>query len=100
MVEMSKEERRWRCCECGYQSKDYDTVLSHAKHEHGPGAKIEGTIIEEIDDDRNHPFLSKSEIEALFDDLHDLDRITYQTLTAGGIAFAIVIIVIFLELCL
>ena len=95
---MSKEERRWRCCECGYQSKDYNTVRSHAKREHGRGAKIEGTIIEEIDDDRNHPFLSKSEIEALFDDIEDFWTKTYWTMMAGGIAFAIVIIVIFLEL--
>ena len=49
-------------------------------------------------DDRNHQYLSKSEIEALFDDIQDFYTKTYYTMMAGGIAFAIVIVVIFLEL--
>jgi len=49
-------------------------------------------------DDRNHQYLSKSEIEALFDDIEDFWTKTYWTMMAAGIAFAIVIVVIFLEL--
>ena len=40
-TEEGKEETYWRCCECGYEDKDYNIVQRHAEAEHGRGCVIE-----------------------------------------------------------
>ena len=45
-MEMEEEEENvyWRCCECGYEDKDYNIVQAHAEREHGRGATIEKVV--------------------------------------------------------
>ena len=39
-----EEEIYWRCCECGYEDKDYNIVQAHAEREHGRGSVIEKVV--------------------------------------------------------
>ena len=42
--EEEEEEIYWRCCECGYEDKDYNIVQAQAEREHGRGAAIEKVV--------------------------------------------------------
>ena len=42
--EEEEEEIYWRCCECGYEDKDYNIVQAHTEREHGRGSVIEKVV--------------------------------------------------------